>query len=194
MPLLLRVVPPRVMVGAGALVIAASCFLNADLTADTGSLQLILPQALRAIGFPLFAVPTLQLATAGLPPRDTADASSLTNIFRNLGGSMGIALLATVLQSREQVHFAALANHITANADKSVARIEQLTGFFLSRTGDPDTAGAQALAMISAQAHQQATIMAYADAFNALGYLMMFSILAVFLLPKKFDGAFGQAH
>ena len=139
---------------------------------------------LRAIGFPIFAMPLLQLAVTGLPPRDSADASSLTNIFRNLGGAIGIALLATMTQAREQVHFAALAERVSANADRTAARLEQLTGVFLSRSGDPATAGAQAAAMLAGEMHHQASVMAYADAFNALGYLMLLSIAMVFILPK----------
>jgi DHA2 family multidrug resistance protein len=149
----------------------------------------MLPQALRAIGFPLFAIPLLTLSTAGLPPRDSADASSLTNIFRNLGGSIGIAMLATLTQRREQVHFAALAERVSANADRTSARIEQLTGLFLSRSGDLDAAHAQAVALLAGQMHHQATIMAYSDAFKMLGFMMLLSVVSVFVLPKGTPGA-----
>jgi DHA2 family multidrug resistance protein len=189
LPLLVRFIPPRPMVGAGSLIIAASCFLNADLTPDTGGHQLILAQTLRAIGFPLFAIPLLQLSTMGLPPRESADASSLSNIFRNLGGSIGIAMLATMTQNREQVHFAALAGRVTANADKTASRIEQLSGFFLGRSGDAVDARGHAVAMLAGQMHHQAMIMAYADAFNAMGYLMAFSVVMVLILPKGHAGA-----
>jgi DHA2 family multidrug resistance protein len=189
MPLLMGRIPPRLMVATGSLIIAISCFLNADLTADTGGIDLMLPQALRAIGFPLFAIPLLTLSTAGLPPRDSADASSLTNIFRNLGGSIGIAMLATLTQRREQVHFAALAERVSANADRTSARIEQLTGLFLSRSGDLDAAHAQAVALLAGQMHHQATIMAYSDAFKMLGFMMLLSVVSVFVLPKGTPGA-----
>jgi DHA2 family multidrug resistance protein len=184
MPLMVKYLSLRPMVAAGALIVAASCFFNAHLSPDTGGGDLILAQVLRAIGFPIFAMPLLQLAVTGLPPRDSADASSLTNIFRNLGGAIGIALLATMTQAREQVHFAALAERVSANADRTAARLEQLTGVFLSRSSDPATAGAQAAAMLAGEMHHQASVMAYADAFNALGYLMLLSIAMVFILPK----------
>lgn len=184
MPLMVRYLSLRPMVAVGALIIAASCFFNANLSPDTGGDELILAQVLRAIGFPIFAMPMLQLAVSGLPLRDAADASSLTNIFRNLGGAIGIALLATMIQGREQVHFAALAERVSANADRTAARMEQLTGMFLNRSGDPDSAPAQAAAMLAGQMHHQASIMAYADAFNLLGCLMLLSIAMVFILPK----------
>ncbi|MDB5396023.1 MAG: Drug resistance transporter, EmrB/QacA subfamily [Rhodospirillales bacterium] len=194
MPFLMARIPPRPMVATGSLIIGISCFLNANLTADTSGSELMLPQALRAIGFPLFAIPLMTLATTGLPPRDSADASSLTNIFRNLGGSIGIALLAALTQSREQVHFAALAERVSANADRTSARMEQLTGLFMSRSGDAGSAHGQAVAMLAGQVHHQAMIMAYSDAFTALGYMMLFSIGSVFILPKGKPGGAMARH
>ena len=194
MPFLTAKVPARVLVATGSFIIAMSCFLNADLTADTSGTELMLPQALRAIGFPLFAIPLMTLATTGLPPRDSADASSLTNIFRNLGGSVGIALLASLTQSREQVHFSALAERVSANADKTSGRLEQLTGFFMSRSGDAANAQGEAVAMLAGQMHHQATIMAYSDAFTLLGYMMLLSVFSVFILPKGVQGAPPMGH
>jgi DHA2 family multidrug resistance protein len=71
--------------------------------------QLILPQHLRAAGQPLFSIPLAQLAMAGLAPRDTADASALSNMMRNLGGSVGIAMLSMVIERREHFQFSVLA-------------------------------------------------------------------------------------
>ncbi|MGI4946987.1 MAG: MDR family MFS transporter, partial [Janthinobacterium lividum] len=105
MPHIMRLVDARLLVIAGTLFFAASCFINVSLTHDVGMDQLILPQLMRAIGQPLFTIPLSQLSTAGLPPRDTADASALSMMMRNLGGSIGIALLASVIERRENLHF-----------------------------------------------------------------------------------------
>src|ERR1700761_1776864 len=102
MPLLLRAFEPRLLIILGTLLFASSCFINVNLTHDVGMDQLILPQLLRAAGQPLFAIPLSQLSTAGLGPRETADASALSNMMRNLGGSLGIALLSTAVERRER--------------------------------------------------------------------------------------------
>ena len=104
---------PACWSSTGTLLFIASCWINVDLTHDVGMDQLILPQLLRAIGQPLFSIPLSQLATAGLSPRDTADASALSNMMRNLGGSIGIAMLSTVVDRREHFHFSVLAEAIT---------------------------------------------------------------------------------
>jgi DHA2 family multidrug resistance protein len=184
MPFLLKTVPPRIMVGIGIALFALSSFVNADLTHDVGVNELIVPQVIRAVAFPFFAVPLFQLAIGGLSLRDTADAASLSNICRNLGGSIGIALLSTVTQSREQVHFAAIAERVTANAGATASRIDQLAAVFAQRTGDAATAPIQAVARIAGEMHREATVMAYSDAFMTLGILLLLSIPAVFLLPN----------
>jgi DHA2 family multidrug resistance protein len=187
-PFMLRTIPPRIMVGTGIVLFALSSFLNADLTYDVGQTELILPQVVRAIAFPFFAVPLFQLAMVGLSVRDTADAASLSNICRNLGGSIGIALLSSITQSREQIHFGAIAERVTANATATVDRINQLTGAFLAGTGDAAGAPMQAMATIAGQIHREALILAYSDAFTTLGILLVLSIPTIFLLPNARPG------
>ena len=127
MPFLMKRFDPRLLVIAGTLLFALSCFINVALTHDVGMDQLILPQLLRAAGQPLFTVPLSQMSTAGLPPRDTADASALSNMMRNLGGSIGIAMLSTMIDRREHMHFSVLAEAMTRNAALTQSRLATLT-------------------------------------------------------------------
>jgi len=184
MPFLLNTVRPRTLVGTGIALFALSCFVNAQLTHDVGRPELILPQVIRAVAFPLFAMPLFQLALNGLSMRDTADAASLSNICRNLGGSIGIALLSTITQTREQVHYAAISDRITANASNAAGRIDQLAAIFTDRGTDAATAPMQAVATIAGQMHQEAMVMAYSDAFMTLGILLVLALPSVLILPN----------
>jgi DHA2 family multidrug resistance protein len=184
MPFLLNNVRPRTLVGTGIALFALSCFVNADLTHDVGRPELILPQVIRAVAFPLFAMPLFQLALNGLSMRDTADAASLSNICRNLGGSVGIALLSTITQTREQVHYQAISDRISANATTAAGRIEQMTAVFASHGADAATAPIQAVASIAGQMHREAMVMAYSDAFMTLGVLLVLALPSVLILPN----------
>ena len=184
MPLMVRYLSLRPMVAVGSLLVAASCFLNANLSPQTSGNDLIFAQVLRAVGFPIFAMPMLQLTVSDLPGSDAADASSLTNVFRNLGGSIGIAMLATMTQGREQVHFTALAERVSANAGLAAGRLQLMAGLFLSHAPDLSGAEAKATAMLARQMHQQALVLAYVDAFNMLGVLMLLCLPMILLLPK----------
>jgi DHA2 family multidrug resistance protein len=184
MPFLLNTVRPRPLVGTGIAFFALSCFVNAQLTHDVGRAELILPQVIRAVAFPLFAMPLFQLALNGLSMRDTADAASLSNICRNLGGSIGIALLSTITQTREQVHYQAISDRISANAANAAGRIEQLTAVFAAHGADAATAPIQAVASIAGQMHREAMVMAYSDAFMTLGILLVLALPSVLILPN----------
>ena len=194
MPVLMRRFDPRLLVGTGLLLFAASCFLNVNLTHDVGMHELILPQVLRAAGQPLFAIPLSQLSTAGLPPRDTADASALSNMMRNLGGSLGIALLSTVIARREVMHFSAIAEAMTANSVKVQERLHALVA---TMAGDPAVAPARALATLAGQVRREATVIAYADAFWLVGVLLLGSLATLLILRRPGRGgapATAEAH
>src|SRR5208337_4658214 len=184
MPFLMKRFDPRILVITGTLLFASSCFINVNLTHDVGMDQLILPQLLRAIGQPLFSIPLSQLSTAGLSPRDTADASALSNMMRNLGGSIGIASLATMIDRREHVHFSALAEAITVNAARTQERLAALAAGLHRHVSDPILAKSQAIAMLAGQVRREATIMAYADGFYLVGVGLVLSLGAIALLRK----------
>ena len=194
MPMLMRRVDPRLLVGAGTLLFAASCFINVNLTHDVGMHQLILPQLLRAAGQPLFSIPLSQLSTAGLPPRDTADASALSNMMRNLGGSVGIAVLSTIIERRETMHFSVLAESMTANATRTQERVAALVAG-LRGTADPALAKAQALMTLAAQVRREAYVIAYSDAFWIVGVGLTISLAAILILKRpQATGAPVEAH
>lgn len=195
MPLILRAFDPRMLVATGTLFFIASCWLNVELTHDVGMDQLILPQLLRAIGQPLFTIPLSQLATAGLSPRDTADASSLSNMMRNLGGSIGIALLSTMIDRREHMHFSVLAEAITRNALRTQAYLSSVAGALHGRIPDAAAAKGAALGMLAQQVRREATVMAYADGFWLVGAGLVLSLGVIGLLrrPQKMAGPV-EAH
>jgi DHA2 family multidrug resistance protein len=184
LPFIMRRVDPRLLVVIGTGFFIASCWINTNLTHDVGMDQLILPQLLRAIGQPLFTIPLSQLSTAGLPPRETADASSLSNMMRNLGGSIGIAVLSTMIDRREHLHFSTLAEAITQNAAATQARIATLAAGLARQSGDPLAAKFGAITLIARQVRREATIMAYADGFWLVGVCLVLSLAVVAILKK----------
>jgi DHA2 family multidrug resistance protein len=195
MPLIMRVFDARLLVITGTLFFIASCWINVGLTHDVGMDQLILPQLLRAIGQPLFTIPLSQLSTAGLAPRDTADASALSNMMRNLGGSIGIGMLSTMIERREHFHFSMLAEAITVNATRTQERLATLAAGLHAHVADPAMAKTQALAELAAQVRQEAYVMAYADGFYLVGVSLVLSLGAVAILrkPAKTGGPI-EAH
>ncbi len=184
MPLIMRTFDARLLVVTGTLFFIASCWINVGLTHDVGADQLILPQLLRAIGQPLFTIPLSQLSTAGLAPRDTADASALSNMMRNLGGSIGIAMLSTMIDRREHMHFSVLAEAITVNATRTQERLSSLAADLHGHIADQAAAKGAAIGMLAAQVRREAYVMAYADGFYIVGVSLVLSLGVVAILKK----------
>jgi DHA2 family multidrug resistance protein len=195
MPLLLRTFDARLLVITGTLFFIASCWINVGLTHDVGADQLILPQLMRAVGQPLFTIPLSQLSTVGLAPRDTADASALSNMMRNLGGSIGIAMLSTMIDRREHMHFSVLAEAITVNATRTQERLAALVAGMHSHIADPFAAKATVVRLLAQQVRREAYVMAYADGFYLVGVSLVLSlgVVAILKKPQRVSGPI-EAH
>jgi len=173
-----------------------SCFINVDMSPDTAMDQLMLPQLLRAAGQPLATIPLTQLSVVGLTRRDTADSAGITSVMRNLGASIGIAMLSTVVQIREQVHFSVIAEAMSQNSLRLQERLQALTATFASRGADVDTATHQGIDLLAQQVRQSATVMAYADSFWILGVCILLSLATLLILrkPQTRTAAMAEAH
>jgi DHA2 family multidrug resistance protein len=130
----------------GLLLFGISCLMNAYMDATTGYDQLMLSQIIRALGQPFVMLTLSNFAMNGIQPKDMPSASSLFNMTRNLGGSVGIALLATALTNREHFHSARMGESVSLAAAATQERLDQLTQAFVSprhRPGHRGQPGAQ---------------------------------------------------
>ena len=182
LPALSKRIDSRLLLGFGIGLFAVSCFMNGYMSADTAIDQLKWSQLVRALGQPFIIAP---LATVGIGPAQAGAASALFNMMRNIGGSFGIALLATAAEHREQWHFSAIAERVTANSVLLTERLGQMA----------QVAGAdRALPMLANSVRRQATVMGYADCFTLIGVALAVSVLGVGFLSRPRGSAGGGAH
>jgi len=191
LPLILRYVDSRVVCGFGLTLFAASCFINGTtMTHDTGIDQLEFSQFVRALGQPLLMSPLAQMATIGIGPQQAGSASALFNMMRNLGGSVGIALLSTVADQREHYHFSIVAERVTHNSTQAADWLARATQALSARGGDAAT---QAVAELAQLVRREAYVMAYADCFMLIGLALVVAIGGVFFLARARPGGPGGA-
>jgi DHA2 family multidrug resistance protein len=115
--------------------------------------------------------------------------------MRNLGGAMGIASLQTFLSKREQYHSNILTNSVSAFAEATRARIDELTDYFVAHgTTDHAQATHKAIVAVALRVRQQANIMAFSDTFYLLGAALLVALLASLLLRKPAHIDAGGAH
>ena len=155
------------------------------ITHDWGWAELLLPQVLR--GFPqVFVVaPAVTLGLGGLPPERLKYASGLFNMMRNLGGAIGIAACATILNDRTNLHFLRLAEHLNATNTPMLQMLSQLRAHFTALAGGDISQGhREALRELWSLTYREAQVQSFADAFLAIGACFAIATLMVPLMQK----------
>ena len=189
-PFFMQRIDHRILVAFGFIMFAASAFMNAYMSPDTSGDQLRWAMLVRALGQPFIFPPLSAAASAGLSPGKIPNSSSLFNMMRNLGGSVGIAVLATFTTNREHFHFSTIAERITQNGSLLQERLAGLTQHF-GATSDADLAQMQAVASIGNMVRRNAYVAAYSDCFFVIGVALLLSLIPVMFLAKPQAGAFG---
>lgn len=188
-PLMMRHVDVRVAVGAGFAMIALSCFLDAFLTAGSSGADFTESQLLRGAGQVLSMMFLNQSAIVSVAPEDAGDASGLFNAARNLGGSIGLALLATLQDQRIDHHHWSMQGRLSAN-DPAVA--DQVGGMAAGLGGGPEGMAA-ALRMLDLQILRDAMVMAFNDNFIALMVCTLAVMPLILFLKPLPKGSFAMA-
>jgi DHA2 family multidrug resistance protein len=185
LPRILRFGNIRLVVGTGLVCFAVSCFIDIHLTAQSGGGDFILSQLLRGVGQILSFMPLNQASVGAVSREDTADAAGLFNMARNLGGSIGLALLGVFIDRRIEGHADAIRESVSANSQLLQERLASQAAFFSQQSGDLAHGQQQAIGQLALQIHQQAMVITYSDCFWILGVglLVMLPMVALLRAP-----------
>ncbi|MBB6187865.1 DHA2 family efflux MFS transporter permease subunit [Rhodanobacter sp. MP7CTX1] len=163
----------------GLALFALSLWDFTPITHDWGAHQLLLPQALRGMAQQLAVPPVVTLTLGGLPPSRLKLASGLFNLMRNLGGAIGIAVCATILNDRTNLHFYRMAEHLNTTNEAMNQWLDQAGGHVAS-LGD---AGAE-LHQLWQLTFREAQTLSFADAFLAIAVCFAVATVMVPLMRK----------
>lgn len=197
-PLVVRVLPrlgvaPLVSFGYAVLGVAMWWFASFD--PGTDYLHFALARALQGLGLAAIFVPISQLAYSYIPKAKNNKASSLTNLFRNQGGSFGIAFVTTMLERRAAHHQSVLASAADAMSGKLDGLLARLSERFVQQGWPSAAAHAPALAQAYRLMTRQAALLASLDCFYALGCVALLGIpAAVFIRRVRFSEAPAAGH
>lgn len=184
-PTILRNVDIRIILTVGLACFSSSCFINSTLTPDANGMDFVTAQILRGFGQFFTLIFLNNVATDSVPEKYAEDASGLFNAARNLGGSFGLAMVATMQDRRQTFHMARVQESLTANSVQAQDYLNQLAN--LPTTGSAAVGGMpRAVAQLGQQMVFQATVMTYNDLFLIFGYTLLAVIpLVFFLRPLK---------
>ncbi len=174
----------RLLIAIGAMVLTGSAIMLSRINPDTGVDTLFWPLVFRGFGTVAMFLP-LSLATLGdLPKRDIAAGSGFYNLTRQMGSSIGIALITTSLAHRESIHRAVLAEKINVAQPQTLSRLHLFSGAFAQHTADPVLAHHEALTAMDRILTSQSLLLSFADVFMYVAIAFVITLPLLFLLGK----------
>jgi MFS transporter, DHA2 family, multidrug resistance protein len=188
-------VAPKWLIGIGMGSVALAMWHMMSLSPDVDFWFFAWARVHQTIGLPFLFIPITSASYAGLPADKSGQASSLINVSRNVGGSIGVSVAGTVLAQHTQVHQAYLTGNLVPSSPAFQAAIQHATATLIGQGVPPAAASSQAYGLIGQTVTQQATLLAYNDVF--LGYAVLAAILvpvAFFLLRPEQGRAPAGAH
>jgi DHA2 family multidrug resistance protein len=195
LPTLLGKVDLRLMIFLGLSCFSASCFMDVHLTAQSAGGDFVISQLLRGMGQILALMPLNQTSVGSVSREDAGDAAGLYNMARNLGGSIGLALLGVFIDRRVENHADSIAATVTNNSQLAQSRLDASAATFAAQGGDPAYAHMQALKQLTGVVHQQAMVISYSECFFVLGCAMILMMpLLLLLRPPRRRAPIAEAH
>src|SRR6202162_1955579 len=196
-PVIVRILPKvgiKPLIFTGYMIFAMAMWRYASIDLETDYKHVALFRALQGLGIAPLFVPVSQLAYSFLPKNKNNKASSLTNLFRNQGGSVGIAFVTTVLARRTQYHQAVLVAHVTPGQQRYRETLGAMSQYFATHGFTPRDAALHARAQLAQLIHQQAAFLGFLDCFWLLGCACIIGAPLVFFARKFRSGGPGAGH
>jgi len=183
-------VDPRKLLGVGFVFGALAMFQLSRLTLGAGSGDFLWPLLIQGASLGLVFVPLTTAANDPIPLSRMGNATSIFNLMRNIGASIGISTVETMEVRKQQMHVNVLGAHVDAANPVSRRAFQGLRAMFESRGSDPVTTAHQAQAALFGSVQRQAAMLAYNDVFVFLAVMFLLMIPFVFFMtkPKKKRG------
>jgi DHA2 family multidrug resistance protein len=178
--LLARGVPAHFVIVTGACIFMYSMWGHHLFTTQSGQEDFFWPLLLRGFGLGLVFMPLNNLTLASIPLNEMPNATGMYNLVRQLGGSVGIAVSATLLTKLENTKRAGLVTHLAEDNSSVADRVHAFTQVFLAKGGTVSEATHHAYALIDQQVNGQAMMLAFSDLF------LIFGVVICSLLPLLF--------
>lgn len=155
------------------------------ITHDWGARELLLPQAFRGMAQQFSVAPIVTLTLGSLAPERLKMASGLFNLMRNLGGAIGIAWCATLLNDRTNMHFFRLAESLSATNEAMNNALISLSGQYTGHGYDATAAASAALRQLWALTYREARTLTFSDTFMAIMWCFLIATAMVPLMRKR---------
>ena len=173
----------RWLLCCGFTLLAGSSFMLSDITLQVSQARVILPSILNGVAISFIFVPLTTTTMGQLRQSQMGNATGLYNLMRNLGGSIGIAFVTTMLARGAQAHQALMVGHLTPTDPVFRQRLAAAHAL-LVRHGDPVRATSRAYSLVYNTLDHQAHLWAFVDNFRLFGLLALGCVPLIFLFKR----------
>ncbi len=174
----------RKLLLAGFALGALSLFQLGTLNLNAGYWDLFWPQFIQGIGLALLFVPLTTVTMDPISNKEMGNATSIFNLMRNIGGSMGIAAATTMIARDQQRLINVLGKHVNPYSPTSTQLLHDIQSGLAGRGENAYTAAQQSYAVVFGMVRQQAAALSFLQSFILLGIVFL-AIIPLLLLMKK---------
>jgi DHA2 family multidrug resistance protein len=167
------IVHPRILLFGALVVVGISLIHYSHFSLQTDYNHYVWARALQGLGYAFFFVPLSVVAYSQLTPHQNNKASSITNFFRNWGGSFGIAFVTTMAERRQDLHQTRVGDNLTPTTPGLQSAIQQTTAYLHVHGYSLTDAARGATAYYYEQLGKQTHLLAFMDAFRVIGIITL---------------------
>jgi len=178
---------PRRLLLVGFILGSVTMFQLSGLNLYAGFWDIFWAQILQGVALSFLFIPLMSLAMSHTLPEKMGNATSIFNLMRNIGGSVGIAIMTTFLARRTQMHQNHLVANVTLGNLKTLQMLDGMRANFIAHGADAVTAFRKSLAAMYGLVQQHAAMLAFVEAFWVMGvvFLLMIPFLPILQYDKK---------
>jgi len=193
--LLMSKVEPRKLLTIGLAVAAYSFWDLARINLNAGYWDIFWPQFIQGLSMGFIFVPLTTATHDPIPKEQMGNATSIFNVMRNIGGSVGIAMVTTIYARSTQSNTNILGLNVNPSNGAAATALEGAKQLFMSKGMDVQTATRQAYASVFGMVQQQAAMVAFVSAFRFLAILFICCVPLIYLMkPPKHTGGGAMMH
>jgi MFS transporter, DHA2 family, multidrug resistance protein len=191
-----KVKDARILVAIGYALTAVGLLNLTRLNLDVSYGTITFWRMLQVCGLPFIFIPISTLNYVGVPQNKNNQISSFSNFARNIGGSVGTAMLTTFLIRAQQVHQSNMASNITSGSARYQSYVSQITATMVQQGQSAAQAARTAVGYAYLQMGRQAGMLSYKNAFAVLGTIVLVLVPLPFIMrkPPRNAGAPPPAH
>jgi MFS transporter, DHA2 family, multidrug resistance protein len=195
--ILMSKIEPRKLLVCGVSFAAFSFWYLAEINLNAGYWNLFWPQFIQGMSLGFIFVPLTTATHDPIPKEQMGNATSIFNVMRNIGGSIGISMVATIYARTTQTNTNILGRSVNIYNQATQSMIAGAKALFMSNGSDAATATRQAYLSIFGMVQRQAAMLAFIHAFRLLSIIFVCCVPLIFLMrkPKHHGGpGAGMGH